>query len=187
MKYIASIILLAGLCGCMTPDAVPPERTKLVVDHPTDVETNVHPLIIQVASELAEHIAEQLPRNYIGTFIWTHRDGSGGASPDNFVTLHIDSVNASDDSVYFRGTHVYEPDRQVFDVVGQIDSTNHKVIMLESKRGEPIEYVGPNLVVVAITNGSFNGNISDDLSAIDAVWTTNGRTMSGVLAIKAKQ
>lgn len=186
MKHLVLIFLAAGLFGCTSHQI---NRTPMAHKggEPTQIEEIKPESLPHAASQLAKQMVQDLPRTFTGTFKWDHMDGPGWTSAGDFVTLRIDSVNASGDFVHFRGIHIYEPDSQLFDIVGQIDCETHKLTILESKSGEPVKNVGPNLVSVAITNGSFDGNISDDLSQIDAVWTTNGRNMTGTLELKSKK
>ena len=180
MKFSIIVLIAAALSGCKSPsvDQSPYDYSS---DEPIAVEIEEPSPPPPVATDIAQEMAESLPRKFTGTFKWTQRDGSGWASPDSFVTLYISSANATGDTVYFMGRHVYEPGRQSFHVVGQIDSLSYEVVMLESKAGEPVERLEPNLVAVAITDGSFKGSITEDLSAIEAVWTTSGRNMTGDL------
>src|SRR5262245_14705168 len=104
-----------------------------------------------------------VPRDFHGTFgIYT-------------VVLRIDSVQEKDDRIRFTGTHVYSPGDYTMKVEGTIDRKTGRVSLRES---EPSR-AGSD------TDGSFEGAISEDFQAIDAVWTAKGNRNNGQLKLKA--
>ena len=93
------------------------------------------------------------------------------------VVLKIDTVQEKDGLIRFTGTHVYSPGDYTMKVEGMIDRKTWRVGLRES---EPSH-------ANSDTNGSFEGAISEDFQAIDAVWTTNGNRNNGELKLKARK
>ena len=93
------------------------------------------------------------------------------------VVLKIDTVQEKDGLIRFTGTHVYSPGDYTMKVEGVIDRKTWRVSLRES---EPSR-------ADSDTNGSFEGAISEDFQAIDAVWTTNGSRNNGELKLKARK
>jgi hypothetical protein len=92
------------------------------------------------------------------------------------VVLKIGSVQEKDGLVRFTGTHVYSPGDYTMKVEGTIDRKTGRVSLRES---EPSR-------ADSDTDGSFEGTISADFQAIDAVWTANGSRNTGQLKLKAR-
>jgi hypothetical protein len=93
------------------------------------------------------------------------------------VVLKIDTVQEKDGLIRFTGTHAYTPGDYTMKVEGMIDRKTWRVSLRES---EPSR-------ANSDTNGSFEGVISEDFQAIDAVWTTNGSRNNGELKLKARK
>ena len=93
------------------------------------------------------------------------------------VVLKIDTVQEKDGLIRFTGTHAYSPGDYTMKVEGTIDRKTRRVSLRES---EPSR-------ADSDTNGSFEGAISEDFQAIDAVWTTNGSRNNGELKLKARK
>ena len=93
------------------------------------------------------------------------------------VVLKIDTVQEKDGLIRFTGTHAYTPGDYTMKVEGMIDRKTWRVSLRES---EPSR-------ADSDTNGSFEGAISEDFQAIDAVWTTNGGRSNGELKLKARK
>ena len=91
------------------------------------------------------------------------------------VVLKIDAVQERDGLIRFTGTHAYSPGDYTMKVEGTIDRKTRRVSLRES---EPSR-------ADSDTNGSFEGAISEDFQAIDAVWTTTGSQNNGELKLKA--
>jgi hypothetical protein len=93
------------------------------------------------------------------------------------VVLKIHTVQEKDGLIRFTGTHVYSPGDYTMKVEGTIDRKTGRVSLRES---EPSR-------ADSDTNGSFEGAISEDFQAIDAVWTTKGGRNNGELKLKARK
>src|SRR5262245_21849130 len=93
------------------------------------------------------------------------------------VVLKIDTVQEKDGLIPFTGTHVYTPGDYTMKVEGMIDRKTRRLSLRES---EPSH-------ANSDTNGSFEGAISEDFQAIDAVWTTNGNRNNGELKLKTRK
>jgi len=93
------------------------------------------------------------------------------------VVLKINTVQEKDGLIHFTGTHAYSPGDYTMKVEGTIDRKTWRVSLRES---EPSR-------ANSDTNGSFEGAISEDFQAIDAVWTTNGSGINGELKLKARK
>jgi len=93
------------------------------------------------------------------------------------VVLKIDTVRETDALIRFTGTHSYTPGDYTMKVEGTIDRKTRRVSLRES---EPSH-------ASSDTNGSFEGAISEDFQAIEAVWTTNGSRNNGELKLKARK
>src|SRR5262245_4869297 len=81
------------------------------------------------------------------------------------VVLKIDTVEEKDGLIRFTGTHAYTPGDYTMKVAGTIDRKTRRVSLRESE----LSHANSD------TNGSFEGAISEDFQAIDAVGTETGR------------
>jgi hypothetical protein len=108
------------------------------------------------------------PREFKGEFAWR------GTNPYTLV-LKIDKIEEKDGMIRFSGTHVYTPGDYKMKVEGTIDPKKRSVSMRESDPSKP----------ESVTDGSFEGTISEDLQSIEAVWTTTGTDTKGDLKVKA--
>jgi hypothetical protein len=91
------------------------------------------------------------------------------------VVLKIDTVQETDGRIRFTGTHAYTPGDYTMKVEGTIDRRTRRVSLRESEpsRGG------------SDTDGSFEGAISEDFQAIDAVWASNRKGNTGELKLRA--
>jgi hypothetical protein len=112
-----------------------------------------------------------VPREFKGEFEW--RDEK---KPYTLV-LKIEKIEEKDGVIRFSGTHVYTPGDYKMKVEGTIDAKKRSVTIRESDPSKPDSE----------TDGSFEGSITEDLQAIDAVWTTKSTGNKGDLKVKAKK
>jgi hypothetical protein len=112
-----------------------------------------------------------IPIEYAGQYQWK------GSDQSNQVTLKIGLIEMNGDDVRIVGTHIYAPGVYTMKVTAVIDCRTRRLTLLESERNMP----------VAVTEGVFQGTLSEDCQSIEAVWTSAASGLKGTLKLRAKK
>lgn len=115
--------------------------------------------------------ADDLPREFQGTY---QRPGIDNAYE---VTLQIDKVEQTGETIRFSGTLRYMPGDYRARVDGTIGAKTRRITFRESLPSHP----GMD------TSGSFDGTISADRQTIEAAWTSKVPNNDGDLKLQRKK
>jgi endonuclease G len=112
-----------------------------------------------------------IPIEYTGQYQW-----QGGGQPHE-VTLKLSLIEMNGDDIRIVGTHTYAPGGYTMKVTGVIDRRTRRLTLLESEPNMPD----------AVTEGVFQGTLSEDFQSIEAVWTSAANGFQGALKLRAKK
>lgn len=149
--------------------------SQKVVDN-EQVLTGASEAVIGQQSDVQKTVsAKNLPKSYRGDYTWRD-DGS----PQR-VKLYIKSVRKASGSadIIFSGWETYGADAKKLVLVhGRINPLTRHVTMFE-KNTRTMSNMG------FVTDGSFEGEISSNLSQITLVWTTKNTDQRGDIVFRA--
>ena len=118
-------------------------------------------------------VAAELPRGYVGDFKWDD------SSVLQRVVFKFSTVAALDDnSLEARGCGLYE-------VGGQVTNIRVRMMVQLPALAVTISELDPIDDDDFVTDGRHEGHLSDDLQAIDAIWTTRETGEHGRLRLRA--
>jgi hypothetical protein len=119
-------------------------------------------------------LASALPEHYDGVYVWVGDDGRQDVS----VTINRTTVDG-DGSVLAFGDGKYETRGLVlfFSMVWKIEPKSLRIEIWEASPTSNVEF---------INDGSHVGVISEDLTTVSTVWTTNSNGQQGTLVMRSR-
>lgn len=120
--------------------------------------------------------ARNVPRQFAGDYQFKDEKGENPVVP---VVLKFDSVERQNDIIEFSGTQRIDSAGALLNVKGTIDALTRKFAMTENDPRNTEEQRIENA-------GSYEGMLSEDLHAIDALWTTKKSGEQAVYKVRAE-